>query len=164
MDWNKHAKIRILSDFPNLFNQRDNPDRPENLMIHIHGGGFISMSSGSHQNYTRLWAKLMPKTVVCSLDYRLAPESRFPAQLDDCWQAYYWIVLNCEKVFGFNPKKIIMVGDSAGGNLILSLTLMTIERGFRKPDGIVPCYAATLCSEEEFFPSLLFSVDDCILT
>ena len=57
-----------------------------------------------------------------------------------------------------------MVGDSAGGNLILALTIMSIERGFRKPDGIVPCYAATLISVGDFWPSLLFAVDDAILT
>ena len=54
----------------------------------------------------------------------------------------------CEDELGFCPKKIIMVGDSAGGNLILSITLMAIKRGFRVPDGVVPCYPATLVSVE----------------
>jgi hormone-sensitive lipase len=106
----------------------------------------------------------MNNAVICSIDYRLAPHSRFPDQIDDCWQAYYWLVINCKKAFGFEPKKIILVGDSAGGNLILALTIMSIERGFRKPNGIVPCYASTICTMEEFWPSLLFSVDDTILT
>ena len=107
---------------------------------------------------------MMPTAVLCSLDYRLAPESRFPDQIDDCWQAYYWLVQNCEEAFGFEPSKIILVGDSAGGNLILAVTIMAIERGFRKPDGIVPCYASTRAGIDDFWPSLLFSVDDTILT
>jgi hormone-sensitive lipase len=84
------------------------------------------MSSGSHQNYTRSWAKSLPNAVVCSLDYRLAPESRFPNQLDDIWQAYYWLVVNAKTILGREPRKIILAGDSAGGNLILALTVMAI--------------------------------------
>lgn len=47
------------------------------LLIHIHGGGFISMSSESHQVYTRIWANDLVVPIV-SIDYRLAPKSRFP--------------------------------------------------------------------------------------
>jgi hormone-sensitive lipase len=136
----------------------------DTLVIHVHGGGFISMSSGSHQNYTRMWAKAMPNAIICSLDYRLAPESRFPAQIDDIWQAYYWLVINSSQFLGAPPKKIILTGDSAGGNLVLALTVMTIERKFRVPDGLVPSYASSIVSREEFWPSLLFSMDDLILT
>jgi len=42
------------------------------------------------------------------------------------WQAYFWLVLNCKDYFGFEPKKIIIIGDSAGGNLALSITTMAI--------------------------------------
>lgn len=63
----------------------------QEIIIHIHGGGFVSMSSGSHQNYTRRWANML-KRPVFSIDYRLAPEYPFPAALDDCWQFYNWIV------------------------------------------------------------------------
>lgn len=47
------------------------------LIIHIHGGGFISMSSESHQNYTRLWSNELNVPIV-SIDYRLAPKNHFP--------------------------------------------------------------------------------------
>lgn len=57
----------------------------ENLIIHTHGGGFISQSSFSHQLYTRKWANTIPNSVVFSIDYRLAPESKFPAAIDDIW-------------------------------------------------------------------------------
>lgn len=53
-------------------------ERINSIIIHIHGGGFISMSSFSHQNYTRVWANQIPNSVVFSIDYRLAPASRFP--------------------------------------------------------------------------------------
>jgi acetyl esterase/lipase len=84
------------------------------------------MSSGSHLNYTKIWAKMIKRAIICSIDYRLAPKSRFPCQLEDVWQAYFWLVINCKDYFGFTPKRVIVVGDSAGGNLALSITSMAI--------------------------------------
>lgn len=56
------------------------------VVIHFHGGGFVAMSSFSHQTYTRKWANhLGEDTVVFSVDYRLAPQHAYPAALDDCW-------------------------------------------------------------------------------
>ena len=54
------------------------------MIIHVHGGGFISMSSGSHQNYTRVWANATHVPII-SVDYRLAPDHAFPAALNDVW-------------------------------------------------------------------------------
>lgn len=82
----------------------------DTILIHIHGGGFISMSSGSHQNYTRVWANKL-EIPVFSIDYRLAPEFPYPNGLDDCWQAYNWIIDNVESIFSkhsslnFSQKK-----------------------------------------------------------
>ena len=100
------------------------------------------------------------RAIVCSIDYRLAPKCRFPDALDDVWQAYYWLVMNCHDYFGFTPKNIVLVGDSAGGNLCLSLTNLIIERSFQLPTGIVVCYPCTRVSVQEFWPSLLMSIDD----
>lgn len=61
------------------------------ILIHIHGGGFVSMSSQSHQAYTRHWA-VETSIPIFSIDYRLAPENPYPAALNDVWQAYYWII------------------------------------------------------------------------
>ena len=159
-DRDAYTQIRILSDKidPNSGVEKDT------LIIHIHGGGFISMSSASHQSYTRGWAKSMPRAVLCSLDYRLAPDSRFPAQLEDTWHAYYWLITNCKEYFGFEAKKVILTGDSAGGNLVLAITVMAIQRGFRVPSGIIPQYPCTVTTVCEFWPSLLFSLDDPLLS
>ena len=73
------------------------------LVIHIHGGGFVSMSSSSHQSYTRQWANILQKPVF-SIDYRLAPEHPYPAALDDCWQAYNWILDHSEEVLGIENR------------------------------------------------------------
>ena len=83
------------------------------------------MSSGSHMNYTRAWANIMDIPVF-SVDYRLSPEVAFPAALNDCWQVYYWLYEDCERVLGIKVNEIILAGDSAGGNLCAALTLLCI--------------------------------------
>ena len=120
------------------------------------------MSSGSHQSYTRVWAN-DTGIPIFSVDYRLAPASPFPAALNDVWQVYYWIVENAEAFLGIKPEKIMLVGDSAGGNLVAAVTLMAIKRNYRVPDGLIMCYPALSLCKELFTPSLLLSVDDPIL-
>lgn len=115
----------------------------EELIIHIHGGGFVSMSSNSHQNYTRIWAN-DTKIPIVSIDYRLSPQYQFPAALNDCWQVYHWLVENAESHLGITPKKIVVVGDSAGGNLAAALTVMAIKRNYRIPDGVILAYPGKL--------------------
>lgn len=68
----------------------------EELIIHIHGGGWVSMSSFSHQMYLRRWANndKLKNTPIISIDYKLAPEYPYPIALDDCWQAYLFIIKN----------------------------------------------------------------------
>lgn len=132
------------------------------LVIHVHGGGFVAMSSGSHQSYSRMWANTLGVPIF-SVDYRLAPGDQFPAALNDVWQTYYWLVLNAELVLGIKPEKIVLVGDSSGGNLIAAVTIMAIERGLRKPDGLVLCYPALSLSKLRFVPSLLLATDDPLL-
>ena len=69
------------------------------LVIHLHGGGFVAMSSASMRILTRPWCKTL-KMVHFSVDYRLAPKDPYPAALDDVWQAYLWILNYAESVLG----------------------------------------------------------------
>jgi len=71
----------------------------DSLIFHIHGGGFISMSSRCHENYTRRWA-IQTSVPVLSVDYRLAPEFPYPAGLDDVWQAYVWTIKHAREHLG----------------------------------------------------------------
>jgi hormone-sensitive lipase len=83
--------------------------------------------------------------------------------LNDVWQTYYFLVTHAKEYFKINPTKIILVGDSAGGNLVAAVTIMAIQRGFRVPDGIILAYPALNLSRLNFMPSLLLSFDDPIL-
>jgi acetyl esterase len=66
--------------------------------------------------------------VVVSVDYRLAPEHKFPAAPDDCYAAAKWIAENADK-FGGPRKQIVVCGDSAGGNLASVVSMMANDRG-----------------------------------
>ena len=148
--------------FTNFFKIDKKRHMHKAVILHVHGGGFVSMSSASHQTYTRVWANEVGVPIF-SVDYRLAPAEAFPAALNDVWQVYHWIVENAETYLGIKPEKIILVGDSAGGNLITATTLMAIKRGYRVPDGLIMCYPALSLSKEIFTPSMLLAVDDPIL-
>ena len=71
---------------------------------------------------------------------------------------------NAKDFLGFEPKKIVFAGDSAGGNLVLATTIMAIQRKFRVPDGIMPAYAVSVTTCCEFWPSLLFALDDRLMS
>lgn len=69
------------------------------IVIHIHGGGFLSMTSLAHKMYLEQWAKNL-KMIHFAIDYRLAPENKYPAALDDVWQSYLWILNYAQSVLG----------------------------------------------------------------
>lgn len=78
------SQIRVLSmQYPSK--ESDEMYEKDTLLVHIHGGGFITMSSGSYMMYTRTWAQQNPRAVICSLEYQLAPGARWPDQIDDVW-------------------------------------------------------------------------------
>lgn len=167
------VQVRVLSpfDLPMAYvNQRQcwgfccgelvPPGRPlKQLILHFHGGGFISMSSASHQNYTRRWA-VGANTPVLSVDYRLAPECKYPDALDDCWQAYVWVVRHAKKYLGLSPEKVVIAGDSAGGNLALGVTLRCIQTGEKLPSGLLLSYPCVSLNSQHFSPSLSLCLED----
>jgi len=132
------------------------------VIIHIHGGGFVSMSSSSHRNYLNRWAKAL-NMVIFSIDYRLAPEHPYPAALDDVWQAYNWLVNYSESILGVAMENMILTGDSAGGNFVTSLTLRAIREGVRLPDGVMLSYPALNLFPVKVVPSYFQAIDDVIL-
>ena len=87
---NTRIPVRVLSNtpLPGFSKQPNLEKKYENIIIHMHGGGFIASSSFTHQNYTRNWA-LTLDVPIFSIEYRLSPEHPFPAALDDVWQTYF---------------------------------------------------------------------------
>lgn len=134
----------------------------DSIIIHIHGGGFVAMSPSSHESYTRKWSKIL-NIPVFSIDYRLSPEYAFPYALDDVYQVYCWIIENCEEIFNIKLKNIILVGDSAGGNLALSLCYILIMKNIRLPNAIFLAYPALKLSINPLSLSYINSLTDPIL-
>jgi acetyl esterase/lipase len=99
-----------------------------NTIFYIHGGGFVSCSARTHRPITAALARSTDFRVF-SVNYRLAPEHRFPAALDDVFNAYRWL-LGEQNI---PSKKISLAGDSAGGGLVLSLLLRLRHAGLPLP-------------------------------
>lgn len=88
---------------------------PRPICIYYHGGGFVLGSPRSHDGVCGRIAK-QADCIVVSVDYRLAPEHRFPAAAHDAIAAYRWTVEHAAELGG-DPRRIAVAGDSAGGNL-----------------------------------------------
>lgn len=81
----------------------------DRVILYIHGGGWILGSPNDHRLLTVALGQVTRMRVL-SVDYRLAPEHPYPAQLEDCASAYNWLLST-----GIKPENIIIAGDSAGG-------------------------------------------------
>lgn len=89
--------------------------RSDKVILYIHGGAwFVSFPTLHHNMVSRLCRMTATRSLV--IDYRLAPEHRFPAGIDDCWTSWRWLLAQ-----GISARNIVIAGDSAGGNLTLAL-------------------------------------------
>ncbi len=100
---------------------------PRPLLVYFHGGGWVLGSLESHDNTLRRLANASGCAIL-AIDYRLAPEHRFPAAVDDCYAASAWASANAASL-GADPARIAVGGDSAGGNLTAVVTQLARDRG-----------------------------------
>ncbi|MEP6503510.1 MAG: alpha/beta hydrolase [Betaproteobacteria bacterium] len=100
---------------------------PLPLVLFLHGGGWVTGDLDSHDAACRALANASGCKVV-AVDYRLAPEHKFPAAATDCHAALQWLAAHAGEL-GVDPDRIAISGDSAGGNLAAAVTLMARERG-----------------------------------
>ena len=110
-------------------------------IILFHGGGFMA---GTLDAYDRMSRRLCADNnmIIVSVDYRLAPEYKFPIGLYDCYGATKWLYEN-GKILGIDTEKIIVLGDSAGGNLAAAVCLMARDLGGIKIAAQVLLYPVT---------------------
>jgi acetyl esterase len=111
------------------------------LFVYLHGGGWVIGNLDSADNMARFLCKHV-NCLVLSLDYRLAPEHIFPAAVDDCFEAVQWALAHAGELGG-DPKRVLVGGDSAGGNLAAVVAQMAPQEGASKLAGQVLFYAAT---------------------
>jgi acetyl esterase len=101
------------------------------LLLFFHGGGFVMGDIESHDGLCRMICRDAAIHVL-SVDYRLAPEHRAPAAVDDCVAAYRWARGHAAEL-GADPSRIGVGGDSAGGNLAALVTLRSRDEGIPQP-------------------------------
>ncbi|MFD7005097.1 MULTISPECIES: alpha/beta hydrolase [Rhodococcus] len=96
------------------------------VVVFFHGGGFVICDLDSHDGFCRAMCNGIGAVVV-SVDYRLAPESQWPAAADDAYTATCWVARHARE-FGGDPDRLLVAGDSSGGNLAAVAALMARDR------------------------------------
>ncbi len=99
---------------------------PLPALVYFHGGGWVIGDLDTHDVLCRQLAT-QSKVAVVSVDYRLAPEHKFPAAVEDCWAATRWIAAH-GAALGIDGRRLALGGDSAGGNLAAVIALMARDR------------------------------------
>ena len=124
--------------------------RSPEIFLFFHGGGWVS---GNIDSYTQLCGHLAEQTGrrVLSVDYRLAPEHRFPCGLEDCYAVARKLFAECGTL-DIAPEDILLIGDSAGGNLAAAVSLMAADRGEFMPRRQVLLYPAVQSDFSEASP------------
>ena len=107
-------------------------------MMFFHGGGFLLKASDAHYKMAKVYAEKANCKVVFP-EYRLMPKYRYPVAIEDCYNAYLWVLQNAE-MLNINSDKIIFVGDSAGGNIAAAVTLMLRDNNQQMPNGALLVY------------------------
>ncbi len=111
-----------------LYSEKSSPDF---VILYLHGGGFVLPALKPHFSFCAFLARKTAATVIMP-DYRLAPEHPYPAGYEDCLASYRWLLDH-----GYAPERIIIAGDSAGGNLALATVVGARRAGLPLPAGIV---------------------------
>jgi acetyl esterase/lipase len=101
----------------------------ERTVVYYHGGGYVSGSPPDRYLPLAGAVALAARARVHAVDYRLAPETRFPGAFEDCLAAFRWTIRNS----GADPQTVAVLGDSAGGNLAVSVTVAARDEGLPLP-------------------------------
>lgn len=135
------------------------------VLIFFHGGGWVT---GNIDSYNKVCANLAEVTghIIVSVDYRLAPEHKFPAAPEDCYYITREIYLNAKELFGVTKNEISVIGDSAGANLAAVVSLMARDRKEFEVTRQILIYPAVNndFTENSIYPSVRENGTDYLLT
>lgn len=114
---------------------------PHPVLIYYHGGGWTVGDLETHDALARKLAQ-EAECIVVAVDYRMGPENRFPAAMEDALATFLWVAEHAGE-FGGDPSRIAVGGDSAGGNLAAVVAQQTLSAGKRSPDFQLLIYPVT---------------------
>ncbi len=128
---------------------------PLPVVLYFHGGGWVIADRKVYDGGARGIAKAAGAIVV-SVDYRQAPEYKFPVPWDDALAAYHWLTLNAASVGG-DPARLALAGESAGGNLAVATAIAARDAGFRAPRHVLAVYpvAQTSLNTESYLENAI---------
>ncbi|RZJ46126.1 MAG: alpha/beta hydrolase [Brevundimonas sp.] len=101
------------------------------LVVYFHGGGFVIADLDVYDGGPRAVSRFAD-VVVLSVHYRQAPENKFPAAHDDAVAAWKWALANAQSIGG-DPRKVAVMGESAGGNLAINVSIAARDQGLQAP-------------------------------
>lgn len=122
----------------------------KNPLLFFHGGGWVTESVDTYNYVCRNMARRTGRLVM-SVEYRLAPENKFPAAVEDCYTAARELCLHGGPL-GIRPGEVTLIGDSAGGNLAAAVSLMARDKGEFSVDRQILIYPATAEDHTETSP------------
>jgi acetyl esterase len=114
---------------------------PFPAIVYFHGGGWVIGNRQTYDASARALAKGV-QAVVVSVDYRQAPEHKFPTSWDDALATYQWTAAKIGSWRG-DPRRLALAGESAGGNLALSTAIATVDAGVTRPKAVIAIYPVT---------------------
>lgn len=117
---------------------------PFPVIVYFHGGGWVIADRKVYDGGARGLAK-SANAVVVSVDYRQAPENKFPAPWDDALASYKWTLENAGSIKG-DPKRLALAGESAGGNLAIATAIAARDAGLPAPKHVLAVYPITQSS------------------
>lgn len=133
------------------------PDTPGPLpvVLYFHGGGWVIADKDVYDGGARGLAR-EANAIVVSVDYRQAPEHRFPAAWDDALASYRWLTQNAAQLGG-DPGRIALAGESAGGNLALATAIAARDAGLPLPRHVLSVYpvAQTSLNTESYLENAI---------
>ena len=147
-DWSTGARVPGVISFDEIISTagRELPVRvymplgvgPFPVVLYFHGGGWVLADKDVYDASARGIAK-QAAAVVVSVDYRLAPEAKFPSQHDDALAAYRWLCDNAASVNG-DPNRLAVAGESAGGNLAVATAIAARDQRLTMPKHVLAVY------------------------
>jgi acetyl esterase len=127
------------------------------VLLYLHGGGFTIGNLETHDSLCRQLA-LRSGAAVVALDYRLAPEHRFPTAVFDAWSALRWLSGNARTI-GLDPTRLAVGGDSAGGTLAAVCAIHARDRGLQLALQVLITPGTTAHADREFAHGYLLEAE-----
>ena len=132
------------------------------VILYAGGGGFLANLQLIQENFLKKWAKNTNITVF-EAHYTLCPFKKYPYQINELFNLYMQIVLYYKKIQKVKNLRIAIVGDSAGGTIIMSLMNMLASIDIEIPTAVCTIYPALDLRTDRFSPSMLYSLEDQLL-